>query len=100
MPSRNLGLNRERWLPLKSRRWGHCTGRYGAIYIAPLAAAGVFFLGFLISLGHHSAKLRGLTPMEVMHGRQSIAMPYDMAAGLLMLTGMLVGAYYCLDTLY
>jgi ABC-2 type transport system permease protein len=35
-----------------------------------------------------------------MRQREAIAMPYDMAAGVLMLTLMLVGALYCLDALY
>jgi ABC-2 type transport system permease protein len=71
-----------------------------SLYIAPLAAAAVFLLGFLISTIHLPQKMRALSTLDLAHKRQAIAMPYDMAAGLLMLTAMVVGAFYCLDALH
>jgi ABC-2 type transport system permease protein len=68
-----------------------------AVYIGPVAAAGVFVSGFVISLRgmpHLMRELPGMSP-EQQHG--SIVVPYDMASGLLMLTQMLIGAFYCLD---
>jgi ABC-2 type transport system permease protein len=70
-----------------------------SIYIAPLAAAGLFLFGFLISVINLPSKMRGLSTLDPTHQRAAIAMPYDMAAGLLMLTAMVVGVFYCLDAL-
>jgi ABC-2 type transport system permease protein len=67
-----------------------------SIYIAPLAAAVVFLLGFLISMVRLPQKMRALSALDAAHQREAIAMPYDMAAGLLMLTAMIVGMFYCL----
>lgn len=71
-----------------------------SIYFAPLAVAAVFLLGFLISTVHLRDKMQGLSALDPAHQRAAIAMPYDMGAGLLMLTAMVVGAFYCLDALY
>jgi ABC-2 type transport system permease protein len=70
-----------------------------SIYIAPLAAAVVFLVGFLISMIHLPQKMRALSVLDPAHQREAIAMPYDMAAGLLMLTVMIVGMFYCLGAL-
>jgi len=66
-----------------------------SIYIAPLAAAGVGMLGFLISM------------MGLLHGRHAqaaprveLAMPYSHAAWVLILTAFLVGVFYSLDALH
>jgi len=71
-----------------------------SIYLAPLAVAGVFLLGFLITLIHLPARMRSLSGLDRMQQRAAIAMPYDIAAAMLMLTLMLVGGLYCLDALY
>jgi ABC-2 type transport system permease protein len=73
---------------------------YRSLYIAPLAAAGIFLLGFIVTIGHQVAKMRGMSGMDAMQQRNTMATPYDMASGLLMAVGMLVGAYYALDALY
>src|SRR5579872_3256884 len=73
---------------------------YRAVYLAPLAAAGVFLLGFLVTVGHQVAKMRGMASMDAMHRYETLASPYDMASGFLMATGMIVGAFYCLGALY
>jgi ABC-2 type transport system permease protein len=82
-----------------------------SIYIAPLAVAAVFLIGFLISNIHLSQQVR--TVPEVARQQQTILThhdgpvmtativgPYDFIAGLLMLTGMVVGLFYCLDALH
>ncbi len=71
-----------------------------SIYIAPLAAASLFLVGFLISTIHLPAKMRGLSALDPAAQREAIAMPYDMAAGLIMLTALIVGVFYCLDALH
>ena len=64
-----------------------------SIYMAPLAIAAVVVLAFSMSsiLGIWEPQLR-LEP-----GRPQ--MPYDLAAGVLMLTGIMVSVFYCLDAL-
>jgi ABC-2 type transport system permease protein len=62
---------------------------YRSIYIAPLAAAAVFLLAFLI----------GMT-ISPAHRREPLDGPYEFAAVLIMGTGFLVGIFYSLDTLY
>jgi ABC-2 type transport system permease protein len=71
-----------------------------SIYIAPLAAGAVFLFSFLISTIHLPAKMRSLSALDPAHQRQAIAMPYHFAAGLFMLTALIVGVFYCLDALY
>jgi ABC-2 type transport system permease protein len=68
------------------------------IYIAPVAVAGVVLFAFSISaiLGIWESELR----IGLVHGSEAIVMPYDMAAGLMMLTSILVSVFYCLDALH
>jgi ABC-2 type transport system permease protein len=73
---------------------------YRSLYIAPLAAAGIFLFGFIVTIGHQVTKMRGMSGMDAMQQRNTMASPYDMASGLLMAVGILVGAYYALDALY
>ncbi len=66
---------------------------YRSIYIAPLAVAAVVLFAFSISsiLGIWEPRLR-LVPSRPQ-------MPYDMAAGVLMLSAIIVSVFYCLDAL-
>jgi len=72
-----------------------------SIYIAPLAVAAVYMLGFLISLFWLPRSLRGL---EALHDATpqpiALAMPYSHAAMLIMVVGFLVGIFYSLDALH
>lgn len=72
-----------------------------SIYVAPLAVAAVYLLGFLISLIWLPRSVRALAAL---HPAQQmlveLAMPYSHAAMLLMLTGFLVGIFYSLDALH
>jgi len=70
------------------------------VYFGPLAVAAVFLFGFLISIPHLPGKLRALGTLNPMQQHDAITSPYDFAEGLLMVTGMFVGAFYCLDALY
>jgi ABC-2 type transport system permease protein len=71
-----------------------------SIYLAPLAVAAAFFVGFVGTHVHLAAKIRSLSNLDAAAQRAAIAQPYDVIAGLMMATGMLVGAFYCLDALY
>ena len=69
-----------------------------SIYIAPLAAAGVGLLAFLIGLGF-SHSMSGHAE-HAADQRVVLAMPYAHAAWLLLATAFTVGFFYCLDALY
>ena len=68
---------------------------YRSIYFAPLAAAAIFLSGFLIALPHH---MRGVKTLDQAH--KVLDTPYQLAAGLIMGTGFIVGIFYTLDALY
>ena len=72
-----------------------------SIYIAPLAVAAVYMLGFLISLFWLPRSLRGLEALhEATPQSIALAMPYSHAAMLIMMVGFLVGIFYSLDALH
>ncbi len=73
---------------------------YRSIYVAPLAAAAVFLFGFLISTIQLPAKMRSLSALDPAQQREAILVPYNMAAGLIMLTALIVGVFYTLDALH
>jgi ABC-2 type transport system permease protein len=88
------GTRRMYW-SLRRELW-----EYRSIYIAPLAAAAVFLLGFLISAIHLPARMRSLSALDPAQQREAILVPYDMAAGLIMITALIVGVFYTLDALH
>jgi ABC-2 type transport system permease protein len=67
-----------------------------SVYIAPLAVAAVALFAFLISIAGHW----GIALSDPARPRELVAQPYDFAAGLMMLTGILVSVFYCLDALH
>jgi ABC-2 type transport system permease protein len=71
-----------------------------SIYLAPLATATVFLLGFAIGLIHHAHRMRGLSALDPAKQRATLIMPYSMAAALIMFTAFAVAVFYCLDALY
>jgi ABC-2 type transport system permease protein len=71
-----------------------------SIYVAPLAAAGVYLFGFLISLIRLPQKMRALSTLDAAHQHAAVTMPYEFAAGLIMVTTLIVAVFYCLDALH
>jgi ABC-2 type transport system permease protein len=71
-----------------------------SIYIAPLAVAALFLFGFLISTIRLPGKMRAASALSPMQQHNLMAQPYLIAAGLMMLTTLVVGVFYCLDALY
>jgi ABC-2 type transport system permease protein len=69
-----------------------------SIYLAPLGVAAVFLLGFLITTIHLPGQMRGV--WAGMHRHDLTATPYDIVAGLMMLTTIFVNVFYCADALY
>jgi ABC-2 type transport system permease protein len=71
-----------------------------SIYLAPLAAAAVFLFGFLVSMINLRRRIHGVWPLDPAEQRHVLAVPYEVAAGLIMGTAFIVGIFYSLDTLY
>jgi ABC-2 type transport system permease protein len=92
IPSAAFSITRPFYWSVQRELWEN-----RSIYIAPLAAAGIFLIAFLITGLHHL--LRHMRTLSAAAQQQAIMMPYDFIAGLLMLTGMVVGLFYCLDAL-
>ena len=71
-----------------------------SLYLAPLAAGALFLAGFLISLITLPHRIRVALELGVEQQHNAVAQPYVVAAGLLMVTTMIVSAFYCLNALY
>ena len=72
-----------------------------SIYIAPLIAGVVAFIGFTISaIGLPERRRAVLLLQDLEQQRQRIEAPYDMVAMMLMFTSFIVGVFYCLDALH
>jgi ABC-2 type transport system permease protein len=71
-----------------------------SIYLAPLAVAGVVLFGFFLSMTGLSHKLPGLSALDWAHQVHPPRMPYDAAAGMIMIAVLAVGFFYCLDALH
>jgi ABC-2 type transport system permease protein len=91
IPSAAFSMTRPFYWSVQRELWEN-----RSIYIAPLAAAAIFLIGFLISTIHLPRQMRTLSAPAL---HQTIMTPYDFVAGLLMLTAMAVGLFYCLDAL-
>jgi ABC-2 type transport system permease protein len=88
------GARRMYW-SLRRELW-----EYRSIYVAPLAAAALFLFGFLISTIGLPARMRHLSALDPEHQHEAILAPYNMAAGLIMITALIVGVFYTLDSLH
>lgn len=71
-----------------------------SIYLAPAGVAAVFFIAFVVTNFHFAATMRSVANLDRGAQRAALAHPYDVISGLMMVTGMIVGAFYCLDALY
>jgi ABC-2 type transport system permease protein len=65
-----------------------------SLYVAPLAVASVALFGFTLS------SIAGIWEEPLRLNPAQPQAPYDMAAGLMMLTCILVSVFYCLDALH
>lgn len=70
------------------------------IYLAPLAVAGVFLIGFLIGMGHLLSTMGASRAFQQLNQRGAIVTPYEIAAAVMMFTTILVSVFYCLDALH
>ncbi len=70
-----------------------------SLYVAPLATAAVVLFGFMISTTRLPHKMRGLAALDPAKQGEAVAMSYDFAAFMILLTAFIVGVFYCLDAL-
>jgi ABC-2 type transport system permease protein len=73
---------------------------YRSIYIAPLIAAALGILAFLIGMMGLGHGMRELVTTDPARQRVMLAMPYSHAAWIIMATAFIVGIFYSLDALH
>ncbi|HSN69546.1 MAG TPA: ABC transporter permease [Thermoanaerobaculia bacterium] len=71
-----------------------------SVYIAPLVVGSVALLGFTASMFGLPERRRAALLLEPAARNAKIAAPYDMAALVLIVTGLIVAIFYCLDALH
>jgi ABC-2 type transport system permease protein len=71
-----------------------------SIYIAPLIVAAIILFGSFVSTSHLPKLRRNALLLDPALRRAAIAVPYDIAAVMLIFTAFIVGLFYCLDALY
>jgi len=71
-----------------------------SLLVAPLAAAGVVLFAFILAALHLAENRREALALEPARRAVAIALPYDFAAMAIILTSLIVGAFYCLGALH
>lgn len=71
-----------------------------SIYAVPLVVAAVMLFGFAIGTTTLPRRMNAASALDAMKQREMVMMPYDVIAGLLVVTAFLVGVFYCLDALH
>lgn len=70
------------------------------IYIAPLAAAAIFLVSFIIGTIPLRYRMHGVWPVDARGQHSALALPFEMSAVLIMGIALVVGIFYSLDALY
>jgi ABC-2 type transport system permease protein len=70
------------------------------IYIGQLAVAGVFLVGFVFNMTRWLDKMRGLSTTDPAKYWETVSLPYDIGAGALMGTLILMTVFYSSEALY
>jgi ABC-2 type transport system permease protein len=71
-----------------------------SIYVAPLIAAGVVLIGFLISVIHPLGNVRAVSALPPAEQAWALVIRLRFAGAPLILVGGLVAVFYCLDALH
>jgi ABC-2 type transport system permease protein len=71
-----------------------------SIYIGPLAAAGAVLFGFLISTANLPRIMHDFSKLDVARESALVALPYSIAAFVIVVTALIVGFFYCLGALH
>lgn len=69
------------------------------IYLAPLAIAALVLLGFFIHVGQWAGNLKGIEALAPAKQLTAVFLPFGLATSVILLTGWIVGVFYCLDAL-
>ena len=70
------------------------------IYLGQLVVAGVFLLGFVFNMSHWLTKMRGISSSDPAQYWATVAAPFDIGAGLMMGTLILMSLFYSADALH
>ena len=76
---------------LQENRW---------LYLGQLGIAAVYLIGYLVSLHRLPALMRAISGKDAMLHREFVAAPYDIAAGIMMATLILMSMFYSADALH
>ena len=91
-----LGKTRPFYWSLRRELWEN-----RSVYLAPLAVAGVVLFGFLLGALHLVNSVRAASAPNAPHRAIVVlALPYDIAAGAVLVTGLIVSIFYCLGALH
>jgi ABC-2 type transport system permease protein len=71
-----------------------------SLYLAPLAVAALFIVGYLISTLRLVSKIHSGFVLNPSQQQQALEQPYHFAALFIMGTTFIVSVFYCLDALY
>jgi ABC-2 type transport system permease protein len=71
-----------------------------SIYVAPLVAAAVTLFGFSIRAITLPRRMPALLALDPAKQQAALVMPYSIVASLVIITAIIVGAFYCLDALH
>jgi ABC-2 type transport system permease protein len=71
-----------------------------SLYLAPLAVAALFIVGYLISTMRLVSKIHAGLVLNPLQQQEALEQPYTFAALFIMGTTFIVSFFYCLDALY
>jgi ABC-2 type transport system permease protein len=71
-----------------------------SLYLAPLAVAAVFLVGYLIGLGGLPGRVRAALALGPAQRHAALMQPFDLAALAIMAATFIVGVLYCLEALH
>jgi len=69
------------------------------IFLAPLGAAALFLIGFLVTAIHLPEKVRAAAALDAAKQHDALSIPYELAGDLMMGTFLLVAMFYCVEAL-
>jgi ABC-2 type transport system permease protein len=70
-----------------------------SVVLAPLAIAGLVLFSTLINAMILPQRMRGISALDPAKQRHLVVTPYGIAASVILFTGFVVGAFYCIDAL-
>jgi ABC-2 type transport system permease protein len=94
IPSLEIPLSRRIYWAVRREFW-----ESRSIYVAPLAAAALFLLGFLVHSVHLPQQVRTAAALDAAKHQLAIAQPYELAADLMMGVFLLVAMFYSVESL-